>query len=48
MWKIGVYEVLIISKLYRVNKPHLLIITQLVIFFFIKNDIDIYFQSLMA
>ena len=40
MWKIGVYIVLIMN---------IVIITLLVIFFLReKNDVDIYFQSLMA
>ncbi len=40
MWKIGVYIVLIINVI--------LIITLLVIFLIKENDVDIYFQSLMA
>lgn len=49
MWKIGVYIVLIMNILYK----HIVVYTRLtiillVIFLKKENDVDIYFQSLMA
>ena len=41
MWKIGVYIVLMINVVYKVNY-------NTISYFFLENDIDIYFQSLMA
>ena len=41
MWKIGVYIVLLVNAAYRVNY-------NTISYFSKKNDIDIYFQSLMA